>query len=144
MPTYGWHRRCYPPSPPGGGSPMISCTAHVVKHFLQKKSLFFVRFFLTPCRLSRSKSRFAPKKSKKKRTKDVDDARIRPHTLRMKTGIDWNDLVDVKVDGGTSTVAFVTSAYHREWKRYLTEDECDAVTAKYGAKIYEMEFDKKY
>ena len=92
----------------------------------------------------RSKSRFAPKKSEKKRTKDVDDARLRPHTLRMKTGIDWNDLVDVKVDGGTSTVAFVTSAYHREWKRYLTEDECDAVTAKYGAKIYEMEFDKKY
>ena len=84
------------------------------------------------------------KKSEKKCTKDVDDARIRPHTLRMKTGIDWNDLVDVKVDGGTSTVAFVTSAYHREWKRYLTEDECDAVTAKYGAKIYEMEFDKKY
>ena len=89
-------------------------------------------------------SRSNGKKSKKKCTKDVDDARIRPHTLRMKIEIDWKDLVDVEVDGGTSTVAFVTSAFHKAWNRDLTEVECDEVTAKYGAEIYEMEFDKKY
>jgi hypothetical protein len=62
----------------------------------------------------------------------------------MKIEIDWKDLVDVEVDGGTSTVAFVTSAFHKVWNRDLTEVECDEVTAKYGAEIYNMEFDKKY
>lgn len=83
-------------------------------------------------------------KSEKNRSKVLDDSRIRPHTLRMKIEIDWKDLVDVEVDGGTSTVAFVTSAFHKVWNRDLTEVECDEVTAKYGAEIYNMEFDKKY
>lgn len=62
----------------------------------------------------------------------------------MKIEIDWKDLVDVVVDGGTSCDAFVTSAFHKVWNRELTEVECDAVTAVYGVEIYEMEFDKKY
>jgi len=62
----------------------------------------------------------------------------------VKIEIDWNHLVDVEVDGGTSTVAFVTSAFHKVWDRDLTEEECDWVTAKYSREIYEMEFEKLY
>ena len=62
----------------------------------------------------------------------------------MKIEINWTDLVDIEVDGGTSTVAYVTSAFSKVLNRELTEDECDAVTEKYGREIYEMEFNAKY
>jgi hypothetical protein len=52
--------------------------------------------------------------------------------------------VDIEVDGGTSTVAYVTSAFSKVLNRELTEDECEAVTAKYGREIYELEFNRKY
>jgi hypothetical protein len=62
----------------------------------------------------------------------------------MKIEIDWTDLVDIEVDGGTSCDAYVTAAFHKGWNRDLTETECDAVTAKYGREIYELAFDSKY
>ena len=62
----------------------------------------------------------------------------------MKIEIEWPDLVDIEVDGGTSTVAYVTSAFSTVLDRELTEDECEAVTAKYGREIYELEFNRKY
>lgn len=62
----------------------------------------------------------------------------------MKIEIDWTDLVDIEVDGGTSTVAYVTSAFSKVLNRELTEDECEAVTAKYGREMYELEFNRKY
>ena len=64
--------------------------------------------------------------------------------MKIENEIKWSDLVDVEVDGGTSTVAFVTSAFSKVLNRELTEDECELVTNKFGAEIYEMEFDKKY
>ena len=87
-----------------------------------------------------------PKKSKKKYTKLVDDWRSGDYAIRMKieNEIKWNELVDIEVCGGTSTVAYVTSAFSTVLDRELTEDECEAVTAKYGREIYEMEFNRKY
>jgi hypothetical protein len=41
-------------------------------------------------------------------------------------------------------VAYVTSAFSTVLDRELTEDECEAVTVKYGREIYEMEFNAKY
>jgi hypothetical protein len=41
-------------------------------------------------------------------------------------------------------VAYVTSAFSTVLDRELTEDECEAVTAKYGREIYELEFNRKY
>ena len=60
----------------------------------------------------------------------------------MKIEIDWTDLVDVEVCGGTSCGAYVTGAFHKVWDRELTEAECDAVTANFSREIYEQEFDK--
>lgn len=62
----------------------------------------------------------------------------------MENKIEWLDLVDVEVDGGTSCDAFVTSAFHKVWDRELTEEECDEVTAKFRVEIYELEFERKY
>ena len=41
----------------------------------------------------------------------------------MKIEIDWKDLVDIEVNGGTSTVAYVTSAFSTVLDRELTEAE---------------------
>jgi hypothetical protein len=62
----------------------------------------------------------------------------------MKIEIDWTDLVDIEVDGGTSTVAYVTSAFSKVLNRELTEDECEFVTNKFAREIYELEFNRKY
>jgi hypothetical protein len=64
--------------------------------------------------------------------------------MKIENEIKWTDLVDIEVDGGTSTVAYVTSAFSKVLNRELTEDECEAVTAKYGREIYELEFNRKY
>jgi len=62
----------------------------------------------------------------------------------MKIEIDWTDLVDIEVDGGTSTVAYVTSAFSKVLNRELTEDECEFVTKKFAREMYELEFNRKY
>jgi len=62
----------------------------------------------------------------------------------MENEIKWSDLVDIEVDGGTSTVAYVTSAFSKVLNRELTEDECEAVTAKFAREMYELEFNRKY
>ena len=85
-----------------------------------------------------------PKKSKKKSTKDVDGWRSGDYAIRMKIEIDWKDLVDIEVCGGTSTVAYVTSAFSKVLNRELTEDECELVTNKFAVEMYEMEFNRKY
>jgi hypothetical protein len=64
--------------------------------------------------------------------------------MKIENEIKWNELVDIEVDGGTSTVAYVTSAFSKVLNRELTEDECEAVTAKFAREIYEMEFNAKY
>jgi len=64
--------------------------------------------------------------------------------MKIENEIKWSDLVDVEVDGGTSTVAFVTSAFSTVLNRELTEDECEFVTNKYNREMYEMELDRKY
>ena len=64
--------------------------------------------------------------------------------MKIENEIKWTDLVDIEVDGGTSTVAYVTSAFSKVLNRELTENECEAVTAKYGREIYELEFNRKY
>jgi len=64
--------------------------------------------------------------------------------MKIENEIKWSDLVDIEVDGGTSTVAYVTSAFSKALNRDLTEDECDVVTAKFGTEIYELEFNRKY
>jgi hypothetical protein len=64
--------------------------------------------------------------------------------MKIENEIKWTDLVDIEVDGGTSTVAYVTSAFSKVLNRELTEDECEAVTAKYGREMYELEFNRKY
>jgi hypothetical protein len=64
--------------------------------------------------------------------------------MKIENEIKWTDLVDIEVDGGTSTVAYVTSAFSKVLNRELTEDECEAVTAKFAREIYELEFNRKY
>ena len=87
-----------------------------------------------------------PKKSKKKSTKDVDGWRSGDYAIRMKieNEIKWSDLVDIEVCGGTSTVAYVTSAFSKVLNRELTEDECELVTNKFAVEMYELEFNRKY
>jgi hypothetical protein len=64
--------------------------------------------------------------------------------MKIENEIKWTDLVDIEVDGGTSTVAYVTSAFSKVLNRELTEDECEAVTAKFSREMYELEFNRKY
>jgi hypothetical protein len=52
--------------------------------------------------------------------------------------------VDIEVDGGTSTVAYVTSAFSKVLNRELTEDECEFVTNKFSREMYNLEFERKY
>ena len=87
-----------------------------------------------------------PKKSKKKSTKDVDGWRSGDYAIRMKieNEIKWSDLVDIEVCGGTSTVAYVTSAFSKVLNRELNEDECEFVTNEYNVELYELEFYRKY
>ena len=62
----------------------------------------------------------------------------------MENEIKWSDLVDIEVDGGTSTVAYVTSAFSKVLNRELNEDECEFVTNKFSREMYELEFNRKY
>jgi hypothetical protein len=62
----------------------------------------------------------------------------------MENEIKWSDLVDIEVDGGTSTVAYVTSAFSKVLNRELTEDECEFVTNKFSREMYNLEFERKY
>jgi len=62
----------------------------------------------------------------------------------MENEIKWTDLVDIEVDGGTSTVAYVTSAFSKVLNRELTEDECEFVTNKFAREMYNLEFERKY
>jgi hypothetical protein len=62
----------------------------------------------------------------------------------MENEIKWSDLVDIEVDGGTSTVAYVTSAFSKVLNRELTENECEFVTNKFSREMYELEFNRKY
>ena len=62
----------------------------------------------------------------------------------MENEIKWSDLVDIEVDGGTSTVAYVTSAFSTVLNRELTEDECEFVTNKFSREMYNLEFERKY
>ena len=58
--------------------------------------------------------------------------------------IKWSDLVDIEVCGGTSTVAYVTSAFSKVLNRELNEDECEVVTNKFSREMYNLEFERKY
>ena len=62
----------------------------------------------------------------------------------MENEIKWTDLVDIEVDGGTSTVAYVTSAFSKVLNRELTEDECEFVTNNFSREMYNLEFERKY
>ncbi len=62
----------------------------------------------------------------------------------MENEIKWSDLVDIEVDGGTSTVAYVTSAFSKVLNRELTEDECEFVTNNFSREMYNLEFERKY
>ncbi len=62
----------------------------------------------------------------------------------MENEIKWSDLVDIEVDGGTSTVAYVTSAFSKVLNRELNEDECEFVTNKFAREMYNLEFERKY
>jgi hypothetical protein len=62
----------------------------------------------------------------------------------MENEIKWSDLVDIEVDGGTSTVAYVTSAFSKVLNRELTENECEFVTNKFAREMYNLEFERKY
>jgi len=129
------------------GYPIIPSTRAGCQDFSQKKITFFCTIFLDSDEdFKRKRQVDAPKKSEKKCTKDVDDSPSGDYAIRMKieNEIKWSDLVDVEVDGGTSTVAYVTSAFSTVLDRELTEDECEAVTAKFAREIYEMEFNAKY
>jgi hypothetical protein len=64
--------------------------------------------------------------------------------MKIENEIKWNELVDIEVDGGTSTVAYVTSAFSKVLNRELTEDECEFVTNKFAREMYELEFNRKY
>ena len=147
-----------PPSPPEGGGGggkqevcqvkvgMTSAGEQVPCQVCAKIEKRFLRFFLTVFRFCERKSRLTPKKSKKKSTKDVDGWRSGDYAIRMKieNEIKWSDLVDIEVCGGTSTVAYVTSAFSKVLNRELTEDECELVTNKFAVEMYEMEFNRKY
>jgi len=62
----------------------------------------------------------------------------------MENEIKWSDLVDIEVCGGTSTVAYVTSAFSKVLNRELNEDECEFVTNKFSREMYNLEFERKY
>jgi len=62
----------------------------------------------------------------------------------MENEIKWLDLVDIEVCGGTSTVAYVTSAFSKVLNRELNEDECEFVTNKFSREMYNLEFERKY
>ena len=62
----------------------------------------------------------------------------------MENEIKWSDLVDIEVCGGTSTVAYVTSAFSTVLDRELNEDECEFVTNKFSREMYNLEFERKY
>jgi hypothetical protein len=62
----------------------------------------------------------------------------------MENEIKWTDLVDIEVCGGTSTVAYVTSAFSKVLNRELNEDECEFVTNKFSREMYNLEFERKY
>jgi len=62
----------------------------------------------------------------------------------MENEIKWLDLVDIEVCGGTSTVAYVTSAFSTVLDRELNEDECEFVTNKFSHEMYNLEFERKY
>jgi hypothetical protein len=62
----------------------------------------------------------------------------------MENEIKWTDLVDIEVCGGTSTVAYVTSAFSKVLNRELNEDECEVVTNKFSREMYNLEFERKY
>jgi hypothetical protein len=62
----------------------------------------------------------------------------------MENEIKWLDLVDIEVCGGTSTVAYVTSAFSTVLDRELNEDECEFVTNKFSREMYNLEFERKY
>jgi hypothetical protein len=64
--------------------------------------------------------------------------------MKIENEIKWNELVDIEVCGGTSTVAYVTSAFSKVLNRELTEDECELVTNKFAVEMYELEFNRKY
>ena len=62
----------------------------------------------------------------------------------MENEIKWSDLADIEVCGGTSTVAYVTSAFSKVLNRELNEDECEVVTNKFSREMYNLEFERKY
>ena len=62
----------------------------------------------------------------------------------MENEIKWLDLVDIEVCGGTSTVAYVTSAFSTVLDRELNEDECEFVTNKFSREMYNLEIERKY
>ena len=62
----------------------------------------------------------------------------------MENEIKWSDLLDIEVCGGTSTVAYVTSAFSTVLDRELNEDECEFVTNKFSREMYNLEFERKY
>jgi hypothetical protein len=62
----------------------------------------------------------------------------------MENEIKWSDLLDIEVCGGTSTVAYVTSAFSKVLNRELNEDECEFVTNKFSREMYNLEFERKY
>ena len=62
----------------------------------------------------------------------------------MKIEIDWTDLVDIEVDGGTSCDAYVTAAFHKVWNRELDDYELDYVTSEFAMNMYELAFNRKY
>ena len=64
--------------------------------------------------------------------------------MKIENEIKWSDLVDIEVCGGTSTVAYVTSAFSKVLNRELNEDECEFVTNEYNVELYELEFNRKY
>lgn len=54
------------------------------------------------------------------------------------------DLTDIVIDGGTSTTAWMESAYHKVWKRDLTEAECEWVTTHCNRDLYEEALNQKF
>ncbi len=147
----GVSRRDTPSPPQGGGGKGLSFIIARLRlrrqAFSQKKITFFCTIFLDSDEdFKRKRQVDAPKKSEKKCTKDVDGCRSGLYAIRMKieNEIKWSDLVDIEVDGGTSTVAYVTSAFSKVLNRELTEDECEFVTNKFAREMYNLEFERKY
>ena len=144
-----------PPPPRGGGGSKKYAKSRLARYLLGSKShaKYASRSKKDFCDFSRLRFDSVsespgprPKKSKKKYTKLVDDWRSGDYAIRMKieNEIKWSDLVDIEVCGGTSTVAYVTSAFSKVLNRDLTEDECELVTNKFAVEMYEMEFNRKY